>query len=60
MFKVFRRYCRNHWSDARKIIENKCTIKLHKVLAQAKSPSARSSLLNELIKLLYPNCCSRR
>lgn len=40
--KVCRRYCRKHCSDANKIIENKCTIKLHKVLAEANPSSAKS------------------
>lgn len=41
VYKVCRRYCRKQWSDAKKIIENKCAIKLHKVLAQANPSSAK-------------------
>lgn len=40
--KVCRRYGRKQQSDAKKIIENKCTIKLQKVLTQANPSSAKS------------------
>lgn len=40
--KVCRRYGRKQRSDAKKIIENKCTIKLQKVLTQANPSSAKS------------------